>query len=240
MNKKANGAEGFIIGFFVILLIWGIIGAVAMQDIGNTCTTKVLFLCFSWQRNAIGQFSDMMGTLSGGSSSFNLFNLFGNNPAPSGVSQPAKPVEVVCNKPYIKVGTACCLDQNDNSVCDTDDAALAKQKIDAELKAKQDAEAAALKAKQDAEAAALKVRHDAADFKMQSKLALVKQGMSREEVENTIGFKASQCQGKMQSTDCQFEVIVDGFKIGWIAVFDYQGPGFRYNAQYGMSNEEVV
>jgi hypothetical protein len=28
---------------------------------------------------------------------------------------------VVCNKPYILVGTECCLDQNDNSVCDKDE-----------------------------------------------------------------------------------------------------------------------
>ena len=29
--------------------------------------------------------------------------------------------EVVCNKPYIKVGTSCCLDQNDNNICDSDE-----------------------------------------------------------------------------------------------------------------------
>ena len=29
--------------------------------------------------------------------------------------------QVVCNKPYILVGTECCLDQNTNSVCDTDE-----------------------------------------------------------------------------------------------------------------------
>ncbi len=28
---------------------------------------------------------------------------------------------VTCNKPYIKVGSNCCLDQNDNSICDADD-----------------------------------------------------------------------------------------------------------------------
>jgi hypothetical protein len=26
-----------------------------------------------------------------------------------------------CNKPYILVGTGCCLDQNDNNVCDSDE-----------------------------------------------------------------------------------------------------------------------
>jgi len=26
-----------------------------------------------------------------------------------------------CNKPYILVGTECCLDQNDNSICDKDE-----------------------------------------------------------------------------------------------------------------------
>jgi len=29
--------------------------------------------------------------------------------------------EVVCNKPYIRVGTDCCLDNNDNGVCDVDE-----------------------------------------------------------------------------------------------------------------------
>ena len=28
---------------------------------------------------------------------------------------------ITCNKPYIKVGTACCLDQNDNGICDSDE-----------------------------------------------------------------------------------------------------------------------
>ena len=30
--------------------------------------------------------------------------------------------QVVCNKPYIQVGAQCCLDQNNNSVCDNDEA----------------------------------------------------------------------------------------------------------------------
>ena len=29
--------------------------------------------------------------------------------------------KVVCNKPYILVGTSCCLDQNDNNICDKDE-----------------------------------------------------------------------------------------------------------------------
>lgn len=29
----------------------------------------------------------------------------------------------VCNKPYIQVGSDCCLDENDNSICDTDETA---------------------------------------------------------------------------------------------------------------------
>ena len=32
-----------------------------------------------------------------------------------------KVVKLECNKPYIKVGTECCLDQNDNSICDKDE-----------------------------------------------------------------------------------------------------------------------
>lgn len=30
-------------------------------------------------------------------------------------------LEVTCNAPYIKVGTTCCLDQNSNSICDSDE-----------------------------------------------------------------------------------------------------------------------
>lgn len=30
--------------------------------------------------------------------------------------------DVVCNSPYIRVGTECCLDQNDNNICDLDEA----------------------------------------------------------------------------------------------------------------------
>jgi len=29
--------------------------------------------------------------------------------------------EVICNSPYIKVGTSCCLDQNNNGICDNDE-----------------------------------------------------------------------------------------------------------------------
>lgn len=34
------------------------------------------------------------------------------------------PKEVVCNRPYIQVGTECCLDSNDNKVCDSDEKEL--------------------------------------------------------------------------------------------------------------------
>src|SRR3989344_1214383 len=29
--------------------------------------------------------------------------------------------EIVCNKPYIQIATSCCLDANDNSICDLDE-----------------------------------------------------------------------------------------------------------------------
>lgn len=35
---------------------------------------------------------------------------------------------VICNKPYIKVGASCCLDQNDNSICDKDERLNEKEK----------------------------------------------------------------------------------------------------------------
>ena len=37
--------------------------------------------------------------------------------------------EIVCNKPYILVGTDCCLDQNDNSICDRDELETAEKSI---------------------------------------------------------------------------------------------------------------
>ena len=39
----------------------------------------------------------------------------------SQVSSDNQPQQVTCNKPYILVGTSCCLDQNDNSICDKDE-----------------------------------------------------------------------------------------------------------------------
>jgi len=32
--------------------------------------------------------------------------------------------KVICNKPYIQVGTECCLDNNDNAICDKDESAM--------------------------------------------------------------------------------------------------------------------
>ncbi|MHC1567763.1 MAG: hypothetical protein ACXQTD_08740 [Candidatus Syntropharchaeia archaeon] len=36
------------------------------------------------------------------------------------VQQP-KQETVTCNPPYIKVGTTCCLDENNNNICDKDE-----------------------------------------------------------------------------------------------------------------------
>lgn len=33
---------------------------------------------------------------------------------------------IVCNEPYIKFGTSCCLDQNDNKICDEDEGSINK------------------------------------------------------------------------------------------------------------------
>lgn len=35
---------------------------------------------------------------------------------------------VVCNEPYIRVGTGCCLDYNDNSICDDDESMISDSK----------------------------------------------------------------------------------------------------------------
>lgn len=40
--------------------------------------------------------------------------------------------EVTCSSPYIKVGTSCCLDQNDNNICDKDEIKDTSQKIEAQ------------------------------------------------------------------------------------------------------------
>jgi len=56
-----------------------------------------------------------------------------------------KVIKVVCNKPYILVGTSCCLDQNNNSICDKDetikptgeDATIIKEKDEIREKPKQ-------------------------------------------------------------------------------------------------------
>jgi len=38
----------------------------------------------------------------------------------------AQQVQITCNKPYILVGTECCLDKDDNSICDSDEVAKEK------------------------------------------------------------------------------------------------------------------
>lgn len=45
-----------------------------------------------------------------------LIFLFGCTETPTG-----EVIQPVCNKPYILVGTDCCLDKNDNSICDKDE-----------------------------------------------------------------------------------------------------------------------
>ena len=40
--------------------------------------------------------------------------------------------EITCNKPYILVGISCCLDQNDNSICDTDETPEPEESIEEE------------------------------------------------------------------------------------------------------------
>ncbi len=37
--------------------------------------------------------------------------------------------QIVCNKPYILVGTSCCLDENNNSICDKDEIATKQKAI---------------------------------------------------------------------------------------------------------------
>jgi hypothetical protein len=39
---------------------------------------------------------------------------------------------IQCDKPYIRVGTACCLDRNDNSICDKDEAAVAEPQAESQ------------------------------------------------------------------------------------------------------------
>ena len=41
----------------------------------------------------------------------------------AGCAEQAQP-QLVCNTPYILVGTSCCLDTNDNSICDSDEPAV--------------------------------------------------------------------------------------------------------------------
>ena len=40
----------------------------------------------------------------------------------SGCGEQAQPTQPTCNSPYILVGTSCCLDQNSNDICDSDEA----------------------------------------------------------------------------------------------------------------------
>jgi len=47
----------------------------------------------------------------------------------SGEVQTKTDGNIVCNKPYIRVGTSCCLDQNENKICDKDESPQASGAI---------------------------------------------------------------------------------------------------------------
>lgn len=123
------------------------------------------------------------------------------------------PTEVTCTTPYIKVQTQCCLDQNNNGICDTDDQRLEEEKKLAELQ----------------------VKKDAATAKIQGKLSTLTLGMDRKEVEQVLGFEAEECIEKTFGSggiDCTYRTKVDDFNVSFIAVFNYLRPGYRYYAQY--------
>lgn len=40
---------------------------------------------------------------------------------PKIIEEPKEEIKIVCNKPYILVGVSCCLDKNDNKICDIDE-----------------------------------------------------------------------------------------------------------------------
>lgn len=46
------------------------------------------------------------------------------------VQQPASPI--ICNKPYIQIGTECCLDNNNNAICDKDETGSLENETSAE------------------------------------------------------------------------------------------------------------
>lgn len=46
--------------------------------------------------------------------------------------------EIVCNPPYIQVGTSCCLDGNNNQICDTDEKPIEKDAKDIEKLTRED------------------------------------------------------------------------------------------------------
>ena len=124
---------------------------------------------------------------------------------PSSVSTPT----AICDKPYIRVANDCCLDQNDNQICDLDD-----QRIESERKAEE-----------------LTVAKTTAIRKVEAKLNSVSKGTTKEQVEQILGFNAVQCQHKSMTggTDCVYETLVDGFKIRFISVYDYKSPGYQYS-----------
>lgn len=86
------------------------------QDLSDT-----MFLAASAKKPSI---TDKMGSLSGGSGGImekiksfinRILSIF--NPSKKGV---------VCNPPYITVGKKCCLDKNNNRICDKDEAGAAR------------------------------------------------------------------------------------------------------------------
>lgn len=60
-KKKKDLKKYYIIAgvVLVVLLIWGLVGGNIAKDVGNTCTFGIGdFLCWFWERNAIGEIAD--------------------------------------------------------------------------------------------------------------------------------------------------------------------------------------
>ena len=123
--------------------------------------------------------------------------------------------EPVCQKPYMRLANNCCLDQNDNNICDADDKQIEEEKAKEEAIKKANEEKAG-------KAAAL--------TKMNERLSQTNVGMGKEKFEEVIGFKAAQCIGKTRGTECSYRTEIDGFLITFIAVYDYDlnVGGFNY------------
>lgn len=64
LNKKASAIILVFVLIVAVLLIWGVVGGIASQDVGVTCDMGVgNAFCWRWHTNTIGQVKEFVNNI---------------------------------------------------------------------------------------------------------------------------------------------------------------------------------